>query len=835
MSLYNDLNKLNIKIKSYTELLDNKTNELNSMNLLNENKLNQWNNCKKKLRSKLKKMDNNFNTFIKETNKCINNIKYIPNTSINTSNQFGTIENTPNSPNSQSQTRRRLFMDDDEENEENNSIQDDSDEDLYDSEDSDNYELNSSPDGPDGPNTTTPDININSDTNTQIIEIPETPETNPRTPITNKINKHDEYFYNVNEVESIDLKVYNSLLYSQFLNTTLQLDIGYRSAYEGSFEPSVFNTSLEKAKYNLDGMLAVFAEEGAVIAGGYINMANNYADFEQSLRSDVDIYVNKRSVSNVVKAMLEYCNIKASKYHVASAYNESFFKKNGLSCRITLYSTSAKFDILVIHDSIKLTDVIKNFDLTYCSVYYDAKDNKVKGKVDDMLRRSGKLNSDYVKQYVSNKFIQNRINKYKKRGYTTIIKGTIDYVVHPPLPNKIDDENVVALLLDELYNKYKRLIPLDEIALYFSLDKYTLTNITKLCKQLSEYLYKNPEYFRYIIISIVSDFKYNTLSKKVQRNLITHPNQYKGLKKLIDLLDDFEESITNDVLSDQSLSIYIMKPKNILLYLSRFANQSVITMLNTINSDLVISNEEIQKLNEIYSNDQSLSLNQILIKYNYDKRYINTAITIIDSTISMNEKLEDLWMCKERFSIATLDNISEFRDKISSVDISNHKEIMYYDLYEFEEKPFDELYEDDSYLLFILGDTNTGFSYTFDTLTTNDLQEFILECTQDVLSAPRPEQIKNINKWYNQLSTPYNVGLLTGQYYQALSLYENSGKKIRVFKLDNPDEFKHVSSVKAIMFPNGLNVWSDEIDLVSETHCGISMKVYNKISYMKIE
>lgn len=35
-------------------------------------------------------MDNNFNTFIIETNKCINDVKYRPNTLINTSNQFGT-------------------------------------------------------------------------------------------------------------------------------------------------------------------------------------------------------------------------------------------------------------------------------------------------------------------------------------------------------------------------------------------------------------------------------------------------------------------------------------------------------------------------------------------------------------------------------------------------------------------------------------------------------------------------------------------------------------------------------------------------------------------------
>ena len=41
--------------------------------------------------------------------------------------------------------------------------------------------------------------------------------------------------------------------------------------------------------------------------------------------------------------------------------------------------------------------------------------------------------------------------------------------------------------------------------------------------------------------------------------------------------------------------------------------------------------------------------------------------------------------------------------------------------------------------------------------------------------------IKNKNTWFAQLSSPYNIGIQISQFYQALSLYENSNKKIRKF------------------------------------------------------
>ena len=32
---------------------------------------------------------------------------------------------------------------------------------------------------------------------------------------------------------------------------------------------------------------------------------------------------------------------------------------------------------------------------------------------------------------------------------------------------------------------------------------------------------------------------------------------------------------------------------------------------------------------------------------------------------------------------------------------------------------------------------------------------------------------------------------------------------------------------------SGINIWGENINLVSATHCGIGMKVYNKVMYNK--
>ena len=51
-----------------------------------------------------------------------------------------------------------------------------------------------------------------------------------------------------------------------------------------------------------------------------------------------------------------------------------------------------------------------------------------------------------------------------------------------------------------------------------------------------------------------------------------------------------------------------------------------------------------------------------------------------------------------------------------------------------------------------------------------NLQEFILQCNKELLGAPSVNDTEDHTKWYSKLSSPYNIGVLTTQFYQALSL-----------------------------------------------------------------
>ena len=266
-------------------------------------------------------------------------------------------------------------------------------------------------------------------------------------------------------------------------------------------------------------------------------------------------------------------------------------------------------------------------------------------------------------------------------------------------------------------------------------------------------------------------------------------------------------------------------------------------LLKEIKSSYEISNNLINELKNINNENPKMPFNELLLNcsdtFLRDPKYTNTIMTVLKKYYYLEYKeniFQNYWFTQEKFMNATLINFDEFKNKITEYRSSDidFREIMYYDLYEAEEKPYDEVYEDSNNLLFVLEDTKTGFTYTFDTLTTQDLCEFILECTEDVLSAPTLEQLKHDDKWYSQLSSPYNIGILVGQLYQAYSLYENSDKQIRKFVISLPQQLKHVSNLKAIQWGNsGINIWGENINLVSATHCGIGMKVYNKVMYNK--
>ena len=311
------------------------------------------------------------------------------------------------------------------------------------------------------------------------------------------------------------------------------------------------------------------------------------------------------------------------------------------------------------------------------------------------------------------------------------------------------------------------------------------------------------------------------------------------------MLDKFKEELIKKATENNDLK-YTEKPNDFVSAINILRNDNFIRYIKKIDSDVLIRNEQINGMLKLHKDNPNLTLSKLLSESNNnflnDKKYINIIITLMNLVYvqQYREKIiDDAWFLQHKIASATVGNITSFKSinaiqECNSSNSINFRELMYYDLYETEEKPFDEVFEDKNNLLFILEDTKTAFIYTFDMFKSEDIQEFVLECTREVLGVPTLYEISNQYKWYNQISSPYNIGVSTSQLYEALSLYENSNYDIRKFIISNPRKVDYITNIKAITWHrSGINIWNDYINIVSNTHCNIGMTFYDKICFVE--
>ena len=799
MNLSEELKNLSEKINFYSNLLSKKTEQINYIDIKNKKeKLEKWSICKKKLKNKLKFIDNKLNRFIKDSNNCISNITSDTEFNLYKKFLFGT-----------------------------------------ESDDGDRG------DGSDGSDDYSQGI---VDVGADITGITHSTDLFNRKFYEKVIKEFDVEDYDTNKKKYIHKKLYNCLLYGTFFLvitkfsslalSSLQMQPGQR------LQPGYsYSEEIKESKRILDLFLTALKNNKAYLAGGYINMAINYPVSKYISQTDVDIYINKRDFKEFLTNIQDIFTIMYYNYDIASPYMESFFKKNGLLSRfIITLKNNIKLDILIIRDDYKLTDVIKNFDLTYCSVYLDPnglthKKFKIEGEVDAMLEKSGKLNDEYAQKYLFNNFIQNRIKKYSNRGYKTLIDAHINVVMERKSRRVVNEPVLVNKLLKKMYEKYKTIVSLQDLIYTISILDYTKTRIIECAKIISTKLYNTDKYYYYILINLLAiledDFYY------VRERFAESSANYENFQKL---QKEFKNELITTARKNNEFE-FTEKPTNNNSIIKLLDYDKIKSVLSSFKAGFNIDKKLIDELLKISNDNPNADFNKILLKSSNDffsnPKYTNLITTLLYNNrgLASPDKIvfNDYWFLQNKPFTTTLLNIVYFKDEITQYTNSeiNFREIMYYDLYQYEEITFDEVYKNDDNLLFILEDTKKGFTYNFETLTTPTLLEFILECTQDVLSAPTLAQLKSKNKWYSQLSSPYNIGILVGQLYQAYSLYENSNKEIRKFIFGSSENLNHVSNIKAIQWGdnNGRNIWDEQIDLVGQTHCGSGMTVYNKVFY----
>jgi hypothetical protein len=157
---------------------------------------------------------------------------------------------------------------------------------------------------------------------------------------------------------------------------------------------------------------SVLQETGAIIAGGSALRACYTEGWAST--GDIDIYVNVRHVPRVMNALASLKSGLNSRR--SNLYCNSFLVRNRIREVITLVDYN--IDVVCVRNARKVTDVVSNFDLTMCQVWYDGL-NMYATHPQHILEMKGELQGDYVDLYhMGNRFLLNRMEKYRGRGFT---------------------------------------------------------------------------------------------------------------------------------------------------------------------------------------------------------------------------------------------------------------------------------------------------------------------------------------------------------------------------------------------------------------------------------
>jgi hypothetical protein len=245
-------------------------------------------------------------------------------------------------------------------------------------------------------------------------------------PLLNKKGYITNLFLNPNEDEKDEKKNFESDSFP--IEDGAILYLFYEKEQFTKEETDIFEHKLKNKLRFFQEFKEAIIRHKAIIAGG--SVLSTFARYDIN---DLDIYIHYSES----KEFLYFLYTNGGSFvsnHIAPAYDESFFRKNNIMGRFHMSFNSSfygfrnqqnhlynqffiKMDIMIIPDHIPLENVVTNFDLTFCQVWWDG-NSILSNDIEDVRSRSGSLNKDYIQAYLDmNTFIIKRIQKYKKRGF----------------------------------------------------------------------------------------------------------------------------------------------------------------------------------------------------------------------------------------------------------------------------------------------------------------------------------------------------------------------------------------------------------------------------------
>ena len=189
---------------------------------------------------------------------------------------------------------------------------------------------------------------------------------------------------------------------------------------------------------SLDTLKKFIVQNNIILAGGFLlGTIHNYermTDYDLNDindKVDMDFYVPCKNLVRANKFFAKMVNAKSVSQYTATFYCKSFLRRNGIRSVQTFYGepntrtpSGYKFnnnliDIMAVRNARSPLDVVQNFDLTFCQIWYDGK-SVWATHPNDVKTKSGTLQGDYVKMLIegNNQFLRRRIQKYVRRGFT---------------------------------------------------------------------------------------------------------------------------------------------------------------------------------------------------------------------------------------------------------------------------------------------------------------------------------------------------------------------------------------------------------------------------------
>ena len=403
---------------------------------------------------------------------------------------------------------------------------------------------------------------------------------------------------------------------------------------------------LKKYIKNISNFKKVLYDHDTYIAGGFVLSAIT----DSFVSSDIDIYVNEKNFNSLLKNLNEldiyfaldkydlydkfnlfpdiiknnneqncsnYSTAKNCNLILSSEYDHSFFKKNGIKFKIEGKFSTLKCDIMIVNNTKKILDVLSNFDLTCCQLWYNGR-SFGGTHIKDSLKKKTFLNEDYIKALINNNlFIINRLDKYTRRGFTITIPS-YKYKI-----NKVEKKitNLDCYIVKAIINYYN---------LYFSNAIKCLKSIDNKTNQCKD---------RHLL---VFETTYANTPSLLSYKLAKSTNKY---KTTYDILIEYCNSFSNFTIQEVALNTYLYfgvnykialkHIYNIYKYVLMYPQGDIVKPTNTIMKKIVNKMEHI--LHNIKDDNKTIILRDHIkyIKEDFDLLIKNNPYQYYDGNIDV--------------------------------------------------------------------------------------------------------------------------------------------------------------------------------------------------------